>query len=55
MNGPQLTQAGATTLEPRISISLSPSFPSDDTLFLLVVMPSLKFKHHSFISFFIKF
>jgi hypothetical protein len=30
-NGPQSTQAGATTLEPRISISLSPTFPTDDT------------------------
>jgi hypothetical protein len=31
-NGHQLTQAGATTLEPRISTYYSPSFPSDDTL-----------------------
>jgi hypothetical protein len=30
-NGPRSTQAGATTLEPRISTSLSPTFPSDDT------------------------
>jgi hypothetical protein len=29
-NGPQLTQAGDTTLEPRISTYHSPSFPSDD-------------------------
>jgi hypothetical protein len=31
MNGPQSTQVGATTLEPRISTSLFLTFPSDDT------------------------
>jgi hypothetical protein len=31
-NGPQSTQAGATTLEPQISTYHSPSFPSNDTL-----------------------
>jgi hypothetical protein len=31
MHGLQSTQAGATTLEHRISTSLSPTFPSDDT------------------------
>jgi hypothetical protein len=31
MNGPQSTQDGNTTLEPRISTSLSPTFPYDDT------------------------
>jgi hypothetical protein len=31
MNDHQLTQVGAATLESRISTSLSPTFPSDDT------------------------
>jgi hypothetical protein len=30
MNDPQSTQVGATTLEPRISTSLCPTFPSED-------------------------
>jgi hypothetical protein len=31
-NDPQSTQMGAGTLEPRISTSLSPTLPSEDTL-----------------------
>jgi hypothetical protein len=44
MNGPQLTQAGATTLKPQISTSLSPTFPYNNTPLFLVAPPCLKFK-----------